>query len=292
MWLKPESVLEMLLLFSNSVAPLGKRKERLNLKGIKQPIMQKLLPLLLFVFSLAACGDAKGPVAHSSNAPDTSVARSAEGSGPASPPETAKDGFPRNYASKGFKIHFLLYANDSHASQEIPQNQGLIPDEAAELAIKDDCYQLQLNDGSPVKVCDIPDEVDSDMYRSYQLKGSFKDLPYWFFLVDLYEGNASVIINRNTGHRREALPEFVVSPDKKQVLAYHRMDAYGWAGIEMYRAGKDSLSLEWSVEMDDWGPEEIHWTEDGAIKVKGLIGTEDSDSQYVQYLTLQASKMP
>lgn len=135
---------------------------------------------------------------------------------------------------------------------------------------------LRLDNGGDLVLQDV--EGDEDLTR-YRLAGWNEALRAYEVAVAYYEGGSNLLIDARNGHRTRVWGMPVVSPDRRRFVA-HSMDleaAYDPNGIQVWRAGGDTLELEWQSELR-WGPSHPLWLNDSTLAVRAHPGPGDRDA--------------
>lgn len=261
--------------------------------------MHKLPFLLLMAMWTFACNP---PVNSSSS--DNAVADTLSVSEPvnADSARPAEDGkiapasdqivpdFPMEYTYEGKKIR-LHKVPMSEVDPELFGNEDFLDTQTTDRIRRvNGCIELQLDNGSTTQLCEIPEDSIPGEFREYDFWGSVKGTNFWLFHVYRYEDFETEVVNKKSGKHIATLLDIAVSPDKKHLMGYHPMDGHGWASIEMYNITGDDLALQWSIGMDDWGPESVYWAADGTVYILGLFGDESHDDRPEHCLRLEVEE--
>lgn len=125
------------------------------------------------------------------------------------------------------------------------------------------------------------DNTDGESYRSYVYCGYIEKINYYVVKLTYFEGSDVIMVNAKTGKEFKIPARPCLSPDAKLFAAVSTDAAYGFNGIQVWKAGKDGLKKEWQKEgstlykFEGWdGPNSFRVSSAGK---NGKTGETDDD---------------
>ncbi len=130
---------------------------------------------------------------------------------------------------------------------------------------------LRLDNGRAITLRDsVGDTVSSESAIRYRLVGLRRELLAYEVEIALWEGSATLLIDVKTGHRTYTWGSPVVAPNGRRfaALSYDLAAQYDPNGVQIWRTDQDTLALEWSTTLKEWGPTDARWLDSTTIVVR------------------------
>ncbi len=112
---------------------------------------------------------------------------------------------------------------------------------------------------------DSETQAVSDDVQQYAFAINYAGTDYALITIDLYEGEAYVLINKRNGKRCYTYEVPHLSPDKKHFASAH-FDQSGENanGIDIYSIGNDSLTCVYASDFS-WGAQNLKWKDNNTL---------------------------
>jgi hypothetical protein len=118
--------------------------------------------------------------------------------------------------------------------------------------------RLNLKNGKVVELKDVnSDDVQEIVF--YSFREFLPDLGYYLVHEQPYEGDAYLMINYQDGKRYRLHDLFLLSPDRQRLATVLMCEAHNPTAIQIWRISPEKMTLEWSLEPQDWGPTDGAW---------------------------------
>lgn len=135
---------------------------------------------------------------------------------------------------------------------------------------------LRVRDTAVALTDQLGDSVPADEQVRYSFVAVRPELGLYEVAVLAWERSATLLVDLVTGHRTVTWAAPVPSPDGQR-LAVASLDleaGFNPNGLQVWRRGRDSLELEWEVELTGWGPGPARWLDAGRFLVSRVPATD------------------
>jgi hypothetical protein len=153
--------------------------------------------------------------------------------------------------------------NSYECAQAIERAQ--LPRYPRQTARDQDRLKLTLKNGKTVILKNTPGVSGV----SYSFRDYLPDLGYFLVHVQLWEGDAYLMVNDRTGQRRFIHDLPIISPDKTRLVTIS-MDLeaqYNPNAIQVWRLTPGKMVREWSRDIKGWGPAGGAWLDNDTISL-------------------------
>ncbi len=125
--------------------------------------------------------------------------------------------------------------------------------------------------------------VNSDSQR-YALVDLFIK-PNYYLLQAIYKnGHSYLLFNSDNGRLNYLWGQPHLAPDSSAVLvaSNDQRSQYSANGLQFFTFRGDSLSLQWELGLENWGPKSVQWTSDDTLLIKReYLTPRESDEVYI-----------
>lgn len=138
---------------------------------------------------------------------------------------------------------------------------------------------LRVRDTAVALTDQLGDSVPPDEQVRYSFVAVRTELGVYEVAVLAWERSATLLVDLVTGHRTVTWAPPVASPDGRR-LAVASLDleaGFNPNGLQVWRRGRDSLELEWQVELTGWGPGPARWLDAGRFLVRRVPAAGAAD---------------
>lgn len=153
--------------------------------------------------------------------------------------------------------------NSYHCAQAVEKVQ--LPKYRQWAAREPGRLKLTLKSGEMV----ILQDSEGEAGVHYSFRDYLQGLGYFLIHAQLWEGVAYVMVNDRTG-TRYFLHDLPILAPNRQRLATLSMDLlaqYNPNAIQVWRISPADMTLEWSVELSDWGPAQGRWADNDTLNL-------------------------
>jgi hypothetical protein len=127
--------------------------------------------------------------------------------------------------------------------------------------------RLTLKTGKTVVLKDSEEKVGETVSKFifYSFREHLKNIGYFLVHTQFWEGDGYLMINDRTGrqYRIHDLP--ILSPDQQRLATISFSVAYNPSDIQIWRLTPVSMTLEWSLEPEDWRPSGGVWLDNDTL---------------------------
>ncbi|MDI9865761.1 hypothetical protein QM480_15560 [Flectobacillus sp. DC10W] len=125
-------------------------------------------------------------------------------------------------------------------------------------------------DGNEKLVLSGNDNEDSDNFVIYEYVGSVKNLPYWVFKVNFYEGGMFTLVNKNTGEKVDLVSTPIISPDQKWLISVSSdlIAQYNYNGFMLFEIKDHKIIKHTEVALKTKGIEDAKWINNNTLMIK------------------------
>jgi hypothetical protein len=152
-----------------------------------------------------------------------------------------------------------------------------------------DCYYIQLDDNNNLILKDTLSEKSDADYTDYELKGYYKELGLYVFMIKHLETSEYIIVNKSNGqiYKTWGIPKF--SNDKIHFFSF--ADALGYDvmpnGLQYCELNKNKFTVIWEYNIEKFIPQEIKVLSKNRLLIKGLIPSYLSKSSKEEYIYIK-----
>jgi len=137
--------------------------------------------------------------------------------------------------------------------------------------LTDTTLVLKLADGNTMSFDRYVEERDwdKDGILGYIFAHYFDKIDYYLLIIQYYEGNSWMLVNRKNGFKKDILGLPYISEDNKKIIAINSdlVAGYDFNGIALYSILTDSLQTEFRKETE-WGPLDVKWINENEFLLK------------------------
>ncbi len=159
--------------------------------------------------------------------------------------------------------------------------------------VTDTMLVLKLSDGNTINFDRYVEEKDwdNDGLETYIFEHYFKNIDYYLLMVQYYEGNDWMLVNRKNGFKKKIHGLPYISRDNKKIIVVNSdIDAgYNFNGIELYTVLADSLQTEFHRETK-WGPIDVKWIDENEFLLKREYWHNDGNRKSIDYKRVNINK--
>jgi hypothetical protein len=127
-----------------------------------------------------------------------------------------------------------------------------------------DTLRLTLKSGKLIELKDVNGD-DVGKVSLYSFREFFSDLGYYLVHEQPYEGSHYLMVNYRDGKRYHLHDLFLLSPDRQRLATLLMSEAHNPTAIQIWRISPEKMTLEWSLEPQDWGPKDGAWRDNDTL---------------------------
>jgi len=136
--------------------------------------------------------------------------------------------------------------------------------------LTDSTLVLKLADGKTMSFDRYVEEMDWDD-DGYIFAHYFDKIGYYLLIIQYYEGNSWMLVNRKNGFKKDILGLPYISEDNKKIIAISSdlYAGYNFSGIALYTVLADSLQTEFQKKTGaEWAPLDVKWVNENEFYLK------------------------
>ncbi|MDT8412239.1 MAG: hypothetical protein RQ875_07255 [Vicingaceae bacterium] len=141
-----------------------------------------------------------------------------------------------------------------------------------------DTLIFKLNNGENAYL--INDDSDDDSkYGQYHYLGTIDNLNHFIVYGAFYEWHNYLLIDMESGDTNYLAGFPILSPDKKTIISGNcdLVAGFTFNGLELY-SNTNPINKISSIELMEWGPEEIKWIDNSILLIKGYVSDTSMDN--------------
>ena len=143
-------------------------------------------------------------------------------------------------------------------------------------------YALDM-EGKEKLVLSGNDNEGFDSFVVYECLGSVKNLPYWFFKVNFYEGGSFLLVNKNTGEKIDLVSPPIISPDQKWLISVSSdlIAEYDYNGFVLLEIKDQKIIKRAEIALKTKGIEDAKWINNNTLSIKeNYIQNDEEATRY------------
>lgn len=162
---------------------------------------------------------------------------------------------------------------------QYPTKSFIMPDSSGLRQEGLNWYALDM-EGKEKLVLSGNDNEGFDSFVVYECLGSVKNLPYWVFKVNFYEGGMFTLVNKNTGEKIDLVSPPIISPDQKWLISVSSdlIAEFNFNGFVLLEIKDQKLVKSAEVELKTKGIEDAKWIDNNTLSIKETYIQNDEEA--------------
>lgn len=240
-----------------------------------KPFLLNLLVISFPLFLIWNCGPRKSDAIDTNT--DSSVSRSSQSLAKIlATPDT------NEHQIQSGQFTFTFEPSTKKIYHQYPTKSFIMPDSSGLRQEGLNWYALDI-EGKEKLVLSGNDNEESDNFVIYECLGSVKNLPYWLFKVNFYEGGMFTLVNKNTGEKIDLVSPPIISPDQKWLISVSSdlIAEYNFNGFVLLEIKDQKIIKQAEITLKTKGIEDAKWINHNTLMIKeNYIQNDEEATRY------------
>ncbi|MFY7825966.1 MAG: hypothetical protein ACOVQ4_02515 [Flectobacillus sp.] len=227
-----------------------------------KPFLFNLLAILFVLFLIWNCGPRKNDAIETNS--DSSVHQSSQSLAKIlATPDT------NEHQLQSGQYTFTFEPSTKKIYHQYPSKPYVIPDSSG-LHHEGLNWYADNIEGNKKLILSSNDNEESDDFVIYEFLGSVKNLPYWVFKVNYYEGGSFLLVNKDTGEKVDLVSPPIISPDQKWLISVSSdlIAEYDYNGFVLLEIKDQKIIKRAEVALKTKGIEDAKWIDNNTLSIK------------------------